>query len=149
MIKTSLKTVLGVFMVALATATSSAVSSAADPVPDLLVVVTSENPQVQGMAMVLSRQSLGRGAQVRILLCGPGGDVALKGAPQVELKPRGMTPQGMLSGLVAKGVKVEVCALYLPNQQKQPSDLIEGVGVAKPPVIAEAMLGPNVRLFTF
>ncbi len=149
MIKTNLRMILGTFLVALATGATSAVPSAADPVPGLLVVVTSENPQVQGMAMVLSKQSLGRGAQVRILLCGPGGDVALKGAPQVELKPRGMTPQGMLSGLVAQGVTVEVCALYLPNQQKQPSDLIEGVGVAKPPVIAEAMLAANTRLFTF
>ena len=76
-------------------------------------------------------------------------DVALKGAPQVALKPRGMTPQGMLAGLIADGVEVEVCALYLPNREKQPDDLIDGVGVAKPPAIAEAMLAANTRLFTF
>lgn len=121
----------------------------AESPPNLLVVVTSENAQVQGMAMVLSRQSVMQGAKVRILLCGPGGDLGLEGAPQVTLKPRGMTPQGMLSGLIADGVTAEVCALYLPNSGKQPDDLIAGVGVAKPPAIGEAMLAPNTRLFTF
>ena len=124
-------------------------ATAAEPTPRLLVVVTSENPQVQGMAFVLSRQSRKQGAEVRVLLCGPGGDVALKGAPQTVLKPRGATPQGMLAKLVAAGVTAEVCALYLPNKGKTAADLIDGVGVAKPPAIAAQMLAPDTRLFTF
>ena len=140
---------LGVFMMALVATTAASPTAASETQTKLLVVVTSENAEVQGMAMVLSRQSLAQGAGVRILLCGPAGDMALKGSPQVALKPRGMTPQGMLSGLVADGVTAEVCALYLPNREKQPNDLIDGVGVAKPPAIAETMLAPNTRLFTF
>ncbi len=117
--------------------------------PSLLVVVTSDEPQVQGMAMVLSKQSAAAGAQVRILLCGPGGDLALQGAPQTKLKPRNVTPQEMLVGLMVDGVTAEVCALYLPNNGKSADDLIQGVGLAKPPAIAAAMLAPNTRLFTF
>ena len=117
--------------------------------PNLLVVVTSAEPEVQGMAMVLSRQSLEAGAEVRVLLCGPGGDIALIDAPQQALKPRNVTPQEMMIGLAAQGVTVEVCALYLPNRDKAPGDLVNGVGVAKPPAIAAAMLAPNTRLFTF
>lgn len=122
---------------------------AAGQTPGLLVVVTSDEPQVQGMALVLSKQSAAAGAQVRILLCGPGGDLALKGAPQTKLKPRNVTPQEMLVGLMVNGVTAEVCALYLPNNGKSPDDLIQGVGVAKPPAIAAAMLAPDTRLFTF
>ena len=116
---------------------------------NLLVVITSAEPEVQGMAMVLSRQSLEAGAEVRILLCGPGGEIALVDAPQQALKPRNVTPQEMMIGLAAQGVTVEVCALYLPNRDKAPGDLVNGVGVAKPPAIAAAMLAPNTRLFTF
>ena len=116
---------------------------------NLLVVITSAEPEVQGMAMVLSRQSLEAGAEVRVLLCGPGGDIALIDAPQQALKPRNVTPQEMMIGLAAQGVTVEVCALYLPNRDKAPGDLVNGVGVAKPPAIAAAMLAPNTRLFTF
>ena len=116
---------------------------------NLLVVITSAEPEVQGMAMVLSRQSLEAGAEVRVLLCGPGGDIALVDAPQQTLKPRNVTPQEMMIGLAAQGATVEVCALYLPNREKAPGDLVNGVGVAKPPAIAAAMLAPNTRLFTF
>ena len=125
------------------------VASATAAQQNLLVVITSAEPEVQGMAMVLSRQSLNAGAEVRILLCGPGGDIALIDAPQQALKPRNVTPQEMMIGLAAQGVTVEVCALYLPNRDKAPGDLVNGVGVAKPPAIAAAMLAPNTRLFTF
>ena len=117
--------------------------------PNMFVVVTSAQPQTQGMAMVLSMQSVKQGAQVQILLCGPAGDIALKGAPQTTLKPKNVTPQAMLGKVMGMGVKTEVCALYLPNNGKTTDDLVDGVGVAKPPAIASALLAPDTRLFTF
>lgn len=122
---------------------------ASDDKSELFVVVTSPDPQTQGMAMVLSMQAVQQGAGVQMLLCGPGGDIALKGAPQTVLKPRDVTPQGMLTKLMSLGVKPDVCALYLPNNGKSPADLIEGVGVAKPPAIAAALLAEDTKLFTF
>lgn len=116
---------------------------------NLFVVVTSPDPQTQGMAMVLSIQARKQGAEVQMLLCGPGGDLALKGAPQTVLKPRDATPQGMLTALIEMGVEPQVCALYLPNNGKSPADLIDGVGVAKPPAIAAALLAEETRPFTF
>ena len=139
---------LAAFVLALGLALPGSAQAAGDP-PNLLVVVTSDEPQVQGMAMVLSKQSVAAGAQVRILLCGPGGDLALQGAPQTQLKPRNVTPQEMLVSLMVEGVTAEVCALYLPNNGKSADDLIQGVGLAKPPAIAAAMLAPNTRFFTF
>lgn len=148
MIRCSLYTALTGFAALLAVL-SLPVAPATAAEEKLLVVITSAEPEVQGMAMVLSRQSLDAGAEVRILLCGPGGDIALTDSPQQALKPRNVTPQEMMIGLAAQGVTVEVCALYLPNRNKAAGDLVSGVGVAKPPAIAAAMLAPNTRLFTF
>ena len=124
-------------------------SAAANDDEGLFVIVTSPDPQTQGMAMVLSIQARKQGAPVRVLLCGPGGDLALKGSPQTVLKPRDVTPQGMLSTLIGMGVTAEVCALYLPNNGKSPGDLIDGIGVAKPPAIASAIVEDDTKLFTF
>ena len=124
-------------------------ASASDDKETLFVVVTSPEPQTQGMAMVLSIQAVRQGADVEMLLCGPGGDLALKDAPQTVLKPRGATPQGMLVQLIEMGVQPQVCALYLPNSGKTAADLIDGVGVAKPPAIAAGLLKDDTRLFTF
>lgn len=135
--------------IALAVFTAFGLGPAAADDEGLFVVVTSPDAQTQGMAMVLSIQARKRGAPVRVLLCGPGGDLALKGSPQTVLKPRGLTPQGMLSTLIGMGVTADVCALYLPNNGKSPADLIDGVGVAKPPAIAAAIVEDDTKLFTF
>jgi predicted peroxiredoxin len=117
--------------------------------PSILTVVTSPDAQTQGMAFVLSIQSAQQGASVRVLLCGLAGGLALKGSAETKLKPKGMSPQMLMAKLIGQGATVEVCALYLPNAGKTPADLVDGIGVAKPPAIAAAMLAPDTRLFTF
>lgn len=129
-----------------ADATETAAVSAA---PQVFVTVTAEDNQTRGMAMVLSRQMHDQGAELRVLLCGPGGELAIEGIQATPLAPRGVTPQQLLRGLIADGVKVEVCAIFLPNTEWEPEDLIEGVGTAMPPDVAAYMLGEGVRYFTF
>ncbi|HCD35435.1 MAG TPA: hypothetical protein DEQ23_00125 [Chlorobium sp.] len=115
----------------------------------LFVVVTDADPMTQMMAMVLSTQTLKQGKSVQILLCGPAGELALTKSPQTSFKPLDKSPQMLLAGLIAQGVKVELCPLYLPNTGKTPKDLIKGVSVAKPPVVAAAMNEAGIKLFTF
>ena len=103
----------------------------------------------QSMALVLSTQTVMQGKSVQILLCGPAGELALKNSPQVMMKPLNKSPQMMLADLIAKGVKVEVCPLYLPNSGKTEADLVKGVSVAKPPVVAKRLRADGLRLFTF
>ena len=45
--------------------------------PDLLTILTSDQPQTQLMSLILTRASLAEGAQARILLCDSAGDLAL------------------------------------------------------------------------
>jgi len=116
----------------------------------LFVVVTSGEPQVQGMAMVLSMQALQRGTPVRMLLCGPGGDLALQDHSGPALQPSGRTPQQMMQGAMQAGAEVQVCALYLPNSGgRTQADLLPGVSAAAPPAVGEFMARPEVRYFTF
>ncbi|TVP97298.1 MAG: hypothetical protein EA338_09790 [Roseinatronobacter sp.] len=124
----------------------------ADTAEKLVTVVTSENPQTQLMAMVLTAQAVEQGTETRILLCGPGGDLALIEAPEAATAPqppRDASPQGMLQMLMANGVTVEVCAIYLPGLGADESVLIEGVGVAQPPAMAGAMLDVDARVWSF
>jgi predicted peroxiredoxin len=111
--------------------------------------VTSADNQAQGMAMVLATQMAEQKAAVRILLCGPAGQLALKAYEPAMLKPRNVTPKQMMTGLIKGGATVEVCALFLPNADKTPADLIDGVTVAKPPEVAAYMVKPGVRAFGF
>jgi predicted peroxiredoxin len=138
-----------VVVVVLVFASLCGTATAKEDVKGLFVVVTSPEPQTQMMAMVLATQAQMKGKTVQVLLCGPGGDLALKESKEVILKPRNKSPQMLVKGLMEKGINVQVCALYLPNKGKTIADLIHGVTPAEPPSIAEALLEPGIKLFTF
>ncbi|MDM8525731.1 hypothetical protein QUF80_20355 [Desulfococcaceae bacterium HSG8] len=120
-----------------------------EDIKGIFVVVTSDEPQTQLMAMSLSTQALLKGKYVRILLCGPGGNLALKYGEEFILEPINKSPQMLMKNLMQKGVIVEICPFYLPNMGGSPADIVEGIGVAKPPEIADGLLEPGVKLFTF
>ena len=84
-----------------------------------------------------------------MLLCDAGGDIAVIGKDTPRLKPRNVTPQQMLQGLIKSGAKVEVCALYLPNTGRQASDLLTDVTAAKPAEVAAYLLRPEVKTLSF
>jgi len=115
----------------------------------LFVVVSTDDAQTQMMAMVLANQALARGASVRVLLCGEGGRLALADEEFPAFQPADRTPQQLLKNLMNEGSTVEVCAIFLPNTDADESDLIDGIGIAQPPAIAEYMMKPGVRYFTF
>lgn len=125
------------------------ISSMAQSQTETFFNVTSADNQAQGMAMVLAMQMAEQKSAVRVLLCGPAGQLALKAYEPAPLKPRNVTPKQMMAGLIKGGATVEVCALFLPNADKTPADLIEGVTVAKPPEVAAYMVKPGVRSFGF
>jgi hypothetical protein len=116
---------------------------------ELFVNIHSGNAMAQGAGLVLAGQALEQKAAVRVLLCDAAGDIALTGKEMPTLRPRNVTPQQMLQGVIKAGAKVEVCALYLPNAGKQASDLIAGVTPAKPAEVAAHLLKPGVNTLAF
>lgn len=108
------------------------------PVPEL-AIITRDPPETQLMALIISKAAADDGLAVRILLCDKGGDLTLKAPPaisQTALAPKNMSPTGLLSNLIDSGIKVDVCAIYLPNRAFGEEALLENVGVATPPDIA-------------
>lgn len=116
----------------------------------LNVTITSADRQTQMMAMVLSVQTLKKhGKQVNMVLCGPAGDLALKSTKTEAFKPSGKSPTMLLNAVLKMGASVEICPLYLPNAGKTSDELIKGISVAKPPVVAGKLLDTNFRSLTF
>lgn len=134
---------------ALALGASFSLPVHAQSAAELFIGINSGVTQTQGVAMVLATQALAQKAAVRVLLCSEGGQLALKDKDSAALKPMNKSPKELLQGLMKAGAKVEVCALFLPNADLKPTDLIEGIGVAKPADVAAYLLQPNVRTLNY
>ena len=142
-----------IFRLATAAALALGLATTASADDDRLVtIVTSEQPQVQLMSMVLTNQALAQGKSVQILLCGAAGDIALASAPEsatAPQPPKDASPQGLLKAAMAKGAQVNVCAIYLPARAQADRALIDGVGVAQPPAMAEMMGDDDTVIWSF
>lgn len=115
----------------------------------LFVVVTSSDAETQMMAMVLATQSMNQDVSVRILLCSEAGELAIKNSESPTFAPVNRSPKQLLSGLIDHGAVVEVCGIFLPNREYTAADLMDGIGTASPPEVAEHMRGDGIRYFTF
>lgn len=134
------------FPIAVALLCAAAAAAQAD---ELFVSIHSASPMAQGAGLVLAGQALEQKAAVRVLLCDAADDIAVTGKDMPALKPRNVTPQQMLQGLLKAGATVEVCALYLPNTGRQASDLLAGVTPARPAEVAAHLLKPGVHTLAF
>ena len=119
----------------------------------LNVLVTSADSQTQAMAMVLSLMTIKKHKkEVNMVLCGSAGDLANTEIMGIPVKrPNGSTPSAKdhLKSLIKLGANISVCPLYLPNISKDKSILIDGITVAKPPVVAGQLLDQNYKNINF
>jgi predicted peroxiredoxin len=139
-------------ILAFATALALVGPAAAQDKPNLVTVLSADHPQTQLMAMVLTMQAVQQGADARVLLCGPAGDLALKDAPAAATapqEPKGMSPQGLMRKIMETGTPVDVCAIYLPNKDVGADALLDGIGQAKPPAMAGHLLAEDTRILSF
>ncbi len=122
---------------------------ASEDTKNLYVVVTTDDKVTQLMSMVLATQSAKKGAVVDVLFCGEAGALVVKDSPEKLLKPNNKSPQMLLKNLIKNGVNVEVCPPYLPNAGKTTADLIDGVTIAKPPLVADKLLHENTKILSY
>ncbi|MEF3048226.1 hypothetical protein [Pseudotabrizicola sp. L79] len=119
----------------------------------LITILTAPEPQTQLMAMVLTMNAMAAGAEAEVLLCGPAGDIALKEAPASATAgqpPRDASPQGLMQMMMQKnGLKVQVCAIYLPGKGADASILLDGVTAAAPDAMGAAIVAPNTTVMSF
>lgn len=138
---------------AAALALGLATTAQANDTNKLITILTAEEPQTQLMAMVLTMNAISAGAEAEMLLCGPAGDIALKDAPLSATEgqpPKGASPQGLMQMMMAKaGLKVQVCAIYLPGKGADASVLVDGVTAAAPDAMGAAIVAPGTTLMSF
>ena len=119
----------------------------------LITILTAPEPQTQLMAMVLTMNAMAAGAQAEMLLCGPAGDIALQDAPASATAgqpPKDASPQGLMKMMMAqKGLKVQVCAIYLPGKGADASVLLEGVTAAAPDAMGAAIIADDTTVMSF
>lgn len=123
---------------------------AADQAKGLNVIVTSSDRQAQMMAMVLSLQTVANhGKEVNMVLCASAGDLALAETVTEPFAPPQKSPTMLLKRLIGLGANVQVCPLYLPSVGKSETALLDGISVAKPPVVAGKLLDTDYRILSF
>jgi hypothetical protein len=138
-----------------ARATSPATGPASAQTPSsirLMAVLTTADPETQFMALTLLKSSGVDPRQIRILLCGPSGDLGLKlpaEASPSTFGPASRTAQALLAELDEQGATIEVCAIYLPARRSDRSILMDSIGVASPIDIGPILADPAVRVLTF
>ena len=119
----------------------------------LNVLMTSGDAQTQMMGMVLGGSVLNEQKKVlNITLCGPAGNLALKDFTALDVKkPDGTVanPKSALQGLIKAGAVVTLCPLFLPNANKDASALVEGITVAKPPLVAKGLTDGDFSNISF
>ena len=125
----------------------------AEQAKGLNVLINSANAQTQAMAMVISLMSIKKHKkEVNIILCGAAGDLADKNIKGVPIKrPNGKSPSAKqhLKMLIKLGASVKVCPLYLPNSGKDKSILLDGITIAKPPIVAGQLLNSDYKNIAF
>ena len=132
--------------------TSAGAAQAAEP-RKLVTLLTAPEAQTQLMAMVLTMNAVAHGAEAKILLCGPAGDIALKAAPEPATAgqpPQGASPQGLLKTMIEKnGVQVQVCAIYLPGLCAGAEVVIVGVTAVTPDAMDMELRSDDSTVFRF
>ena len=141
------------FLSATALALGVATAAQSDGPNKLITILTAPEPQTQLMAMVLTMNAMAAGAEAEMLLCGPAGDIALREAPASATTgqpPKDASPQGLMKMMIAQtGLKVQVCAIYLPGLGKDASVLLDGITAAAPDAMGAAIVADDTTVMSF
>ncbi|MFV8835716.1 DsrE family protein [Aquisalimonas sp.] len=128
-------------------------SALADDQPrDILMLVNTEEDQVQGMAMSMASELAQRDHHVHIILCGEAAELALEENIPSALAPRDISSKELMQEAMSFGATVEVCHLFLPNsgyRQYEEEDLLDEVTVNNPEEQAEMISDGNTRVISY
>lgn len=123
-----------------------------DELRDILMLINTEEDQVQGMAMSMASELAQRDHNVHIILCGEAAELALEENIPSALAPRNISSKELMQEAMSFGATVEVCHLFLPNsgyRQYEEEDLLEDVTVNNPDDQVEMISGRNTRVLSY
>lgn len=130
-----------------------AFTAQAEEAPERFVLtVYSNQGQLQGTAMNVAGSLVEENNEVHILLCGGAGELALRDRMPENLEPRGITPRELMEEVMANGVSVSVCPLFLPNTafgRYDTEDFVADVTEDTPQQMAERLSEAGTRVLSF
>ena len=119
---------------------------------DVLMLVNTEEDQVQGLAMTTASELAQRDHSVHIILCGEAGELGLEEYIPQTLAPRDVSSKELMLEAMSFGANVEVCHLFLPNsgyRQYEEEDLLDEVTVNNPEDKAEMISRDDLRVLSY
>ncbi|QIT54215.1 hypothetical protein HC341_02665 [Aquisalimonas sp. 2447] len=146
------RNILATVLTGLALALLPMQAAADDDPRDVLIMVNSEEDQVQGLAMTTASELAQRDHSVHILLCGEAAELGLEEYIPQTLAPRDVSSKELMLEAMSFGATVEVCHLYLPNsgyRQYEEEDLLDDVTVNNPEEKAEMISRDDLRVLSY
>ncbi len=119
---------------------------------DVLMLVNTEEDQVQGLAMTTASELAQRDHSVHIILCGEAAELGLEEYIPQTLAPRDVSSKELMQEAMSFGATVEVCHLFLPNsgyRQYEEEDLLDEVTVNNPEDKAEMISRDDLRVLSY
>lgn len=113
----------------------------------LYLNLSSTNTVTAGHAFSQTLKMQKRGHPITIFLNGGAIMTAVKGVPHTSFKDKSL--QVWLNDLMSGGAKVIICKVCMGVHKITKDDLIEGVAVGSPDVVAEYLFDPKYRVISW
>ncbi len=139
----------GIFLIALTwLPISNAVAEAATP--QVVVMLSTDNPQVAGMAlhMAWGMKRMTK-SDITVILGAGSLKFALKNGDSPLFPPKKKTMRAVMQDVIDQGSKVYVCSLCAFAQKVKQEDLLEGITIENGGVIMPLLADPKIKVLSF
>jgi predicted peroxiredoxin len=138
-----------IFLIMLAWLPASS-AFAEDPAPQVVVMLSTDSPQVAGMALHLAWGMKRMTKSEIIVILGAGSlKFALKDGDSPMFPPKKKSIRAVMQDVIDQGSKVYVCSLCAFAQKVKQEDLLKGVTIETGGVIMPLLADPKIKVLSF
>ncbi len=123
---------------------------AEEATPQVVVMLSTDNPQVAGMALHLAWGMKRMTKSEIIVILGAGSlKFALKDGDSPLFPPKKKSIRAVMQDVIDQGSKVYVCSLCAFAQKVKQEDLLKGVTIETGGVIMPLLADPKIKVLSF
>ncbi len=139
---------LGIFLIIFAWLPASNV--VAEEAPQIVVMLSSDNPQVAGMALHMAwGMKRMANAEVTVILGAGSLQFALKEGDSPMFLPKKKNMRAVMQDVLDQGSKVYVCSMCAFAQNVKQEQLLKGVTIETGGVIMPLLADPKIKVLSF
>lgn len=118
--------------------------------PQVVVMLSTDNPQVAGMALHMAWGMKRMTKSEIVVILGAGSlQFALKGGDSPMFAPKKKNLRAVMQDVIDQGSKIYVCSLCAFAQKVTPEDLLTGVTIENGGLIMPLLADPKIKVLTF